>query len=80
MISLSQMMSAQSDPSKEDPRLTLMRSQPRALEINPHSPLIRGLLTSIIDNGANEGLEETMQTLLDVTLLRSGFNVADTGT
>jgi len=74
-------MAAQSDNGKEDPMLTMMRSQARALEINPHSPIIKGLLEEIVSGDSDEEtLKETMQTLLDVTLLRSGFELENVNT
>lgn len=61
--------------------LTMMRSQARALEINPHSPIIKGLLEEIVSGDSDEEtLKETMQTLLDVTLLRSGFELENVNT
>ncbi|CED84457.1 Endoplasmic reticulum glucose-regulated protein (GRP94/endoplasmin), HSP90 family [Phaffia rhodozyma] len=65
----------------EDPMLKFMRSQPRVLEINPHSPLIQGLLEEAVgaegDSKAQAELKETVGTLLDLTMVRSGFTVPD---
>lgn len=72
-------MAAQSNgPPGSDPMLEFLKNQPRALEINPHSPLIKGLLEEVTagDPDAPE-LKDTMRTLLDLTLVRSGFNVED---
>ncbi|KAL7410302.1 Hsp90 protein-domain-containing protein [Mrakia frigida] len=81
LASFFQLMAAQSDNGKEDPMLTMMRSQARALEINPHSPIIKGLLEEIVSGDSDEEtLKETMQTLLDVTLLRSGFELENVNT
>lgn len=82
-------MAAQSSSSEEDPLIKYMRSQAKgALEINPGSPLIRGLLARVLANNENnddpnevggddEELEAIVKTLLDVTLVRSGFEVSD---
>jgi hypothetical protein len=57
-------------------------------EINPGSPLIRGLLARVKDLGEvgegevddkEEELKVVVKTLLDVTLVRSGFDVSDLG-
>lgn len=74
-------MAAQADNGKENPMLTMMRNQARALEINPHSPIIQGLLDEVVNGDAEDAtLKETMQTLLDVTLLRSGFELENVNT
>jgi hypothetical protein len=50
-------------------------------QINPHSPLIQGLLEEVSeadeDDGKARELRDTIETLLDVTLVRSGFPVED---
>lgn len=67
----------------EDPMLKYMQAQAKgALEINPGSPLIRGLLTRVQDLEEEEGedgeeLKALVKTLLDITLVRSGFEVPD---
>lgn len=58
--------------------LKYMKMQGQTLEINPHSPLIKGLLEEVVTGDPDsQELKETMQTLLDVTLVRSGFAVDD---
>lgn len=75
-----QLMASQAQ-GEEDAMLKYMRNQPRALEINPHSPLIQGLLEEVVgsedDEQARDTLKETVGTLLDLTMVRSGFSVQD---
>jgi len=56
----------------------------KILEINPHSPLIDGLLRRVVDitEGerdleAEEELKEVTSILIDGALVRSGFEVPD---
>lgn len=59
----------------------MMKNLPRVLEINPKSPLIGGLLDRVLDfpeeDAVDEDLSETVRVLVDTTLVRSGFSVAD---
>ncbi|KAI9632990.1 putative cation-transporting ATPase [Dioszegia hungarica] len=88
---MAKIMSAQAD-AENDPMFKMMKNLPKNLEINPKSPLIEGLLEKILDldlardeeEGAEveEGpevveLRETVKVLVDTTLVRSGFTVAD---
>jgi heat shock protein beta len=86
---MQKVMAAQSNTGEEDPLLKYMKSQAKgSLEINPGSPLIRGLLARVKDLGEvgegevddeEEELKVVVKTLLDVTLVRSGFDVSDLG-
>jgi len=56
----------------------------KILEINPHSPLIDGLLRRVVDitegerdSEAEEELKEVTSILIDGALVRSGFEVPD---
>nr|ODN91222.1 cation-transporting ATPase [Cryptococcus depauperatus CBS 7841] len=88
---MQRILSAQAD-AHDDPMFQAMKNLPKVLEINPKSPLIEGLLEKVLDLPVvdddeeevrlktNEGeaeLKETVQVLLDTTLVRSGFSVAD---
>ena len=63
--------------------MDMMKNLPRVLEINPKSPLIEGLLERVLELPEEEGsadeedLQETVRVLVDTTLVRSGFSVAD---
>lgn len=74
-------MAAQANSGVQDPMLEFAKSQKRVLEINPHSPLIQGLLEEVgeveNDDEKEKTLRETVETLLDVTFVRSGFPVED---
>lgn len=74
-------MAAQANSGVKDPMLEFAKSQKRVLEINPHSPLIQGLLDEVSeienDEEKEKTLRETVETLLDVTFVRSGFPVED---
>lgn len=89
---MAKIMSAQAD-AENDPMFQMMKNLPKNLEINPKSPLIEGLLEKVLDldlgNNDEEDtetspgeaeLKETVQVLVDTTLVRSGFSVADTTT
>lgn len=83
-------MAAQAD-AHDDPMFQVMKNLPKVLEINPKSPLIEGLLEKVLElpkadeededalkkSDEEEELTETVRVLLDTTLVRSGFSVAD---
>ncbi|WVQ75175.1 hypothetical protein IAR50_004785 [Cryptococcus sp. DSM 104548] len=88
---MQRIMAAQAD-AQEDPMYQAMRNLPKVLEINPKSPLVVGLLNRVVnllgsEEGGDEGsmkeseeedeLREVVRVLLDTTLVRSGFSVAD---
>lgn len=86
---MARIMAAQAD--NDDPMMEMMKNLPKVLEINPKSPLIEGLLERVLDlpYGEDEDdedraespdeaeLRETVRVLVDTTLVRSGFSVAD---
>jgi heat shock protein beta len=71
--------------AEDEPMLNMMKNLPRVLEINPKSPLIEGLLERVLDLSEDDDddsadahdLKETVRVLVDTTLVRSGFSVAD---
>ncbi|KAK1923777.1 putative cation-transporting ATPase [Papiliotrema laurentii] len=77
---MARIMAAQVD-AENDPMFAMMKNLPRVLEINPKSPLIEGLLNRVLDlpdeDALDEDLSETVRVLVDTTLVRSGFSVAD---
>ncbi|TYJ54717.1 hypothetical protein B9479_004657 [Cryptococcus floricola] len=88
---MQRIMAAQAD-AQEDPMYQAMKNLPKVLEINPKSPLVEGLLDRVLElpgsgEDAEEGtlkaseeeeeLREVVRVLLDTTLVRSGFSVAD---
>lgn len=87
---MAKIMAAQAD-AENDPMFQMMKNLPKNLEINPKSPLIEGLLEKVLDLNVGEHdegddapdspeaaeLRETVQVLVDTTLVRSGFSVAD---
>lgn len=87
---MQRIMAAQAD-AHDDPMFQVMKNLPKVLEINPKSPLIEGLLEKVLElpkadeededalkkSDEEEELTETVRVLLDTTLVRSGFSVAD---
>ena len=79
---MARIMAAQAG-AEDDPMLNMMKNLPKVLEINPKSPLMEGLLERVLDLSEDEDsanandLQETVQVLVDTTLVRSGFSVAD---
>ncbi|KAF9058206.1 heat shock protein Hsp90 [Panaeolus papilionaceus] len=81
------MMSASNAKSHPGGILHEYALKAKVLEINPHSPLIEGLLRRVNDLPtdeddrdveAEEELKEVASILIDGALIRSGFDVADT--
>lgn len=87
---MQRIMAAQAE-AHDDPMFQVMKNLPKVLEINPKSPLIEGLLEKVLElpttdeededalkkSDEEEELTETVRVLLDTTLVRSGFSVAD---
>ena len=80
---MARLMAAQAE-AENDPMFDMMKNLPRVLEINPKSPLIEGLLERVLDLPEDDEdsadateLRETVRVLVDTTLVRSGFTVAD---
>lgn len=87
---MQRIMAAQAD-AHDDPMFQVMKNLPKVLEINPKSPLIEGLLEKVLElpkadeededalkkSDEEEELTEAVRVLLDTTLVRSGFSVAD---
>jgi len=80
---MARLMAAQAS-TEDDPMFDMMKNLPRVLEINPKSPLIEGLLERVLDLAEDDtdsadahDLQETIRVLVDTTLVRSGFSVAD---
>ncbi|ODO00654.1 cation-transporting ATPase [Cryptococcus wingfieldii CBS 7118] len=88
---MQRIMAAQAD-AQEDPMYQAMKNLPKVLEINPKSPLVEGLLDRVLEltgsgeddeegtlkeSEEEEELREVVRVLLDTTLVRSGFSVAD---
>lgn len=75
------MAAQQAAANGDDPMLEFAKNQKRVLEINPHSPLIQGLLEEVAEAAGDDAkeaeLRDTVETLLDVTFVRSGFPVED---
>ncbi|ORX37938.1 Hsp90 protein-domain-containing protein [Kockovaella imperatae] len=85
---MARIMAAQAE-AENDPMFEMMKNLPKVLEINPKSPLIEGLLEHVLElpgededsNSAEEiELREAVKVLVDTTLVRSGFSVADPST
>lgn len=57
-----------------------MKKAKRILEINPHHPLIEGLLDKVTDDADDEDVRSTVRILWDTALVRSGFTLKDTYT
>ena len=80
---MARVMAAQAG-AEDDPMFNMMKNLPKVLEINPKSPLIEGLLDRVLDLSEGDedsadayDLRETVSVLVDTTLVRSGFTVAD---
>lgn len=79
---MQRLMAAQAE-TENDPMAQMMKNLPKVLEINPKSPLVEGLLDKVMDLPEEKGsvdedeLRETVQILVDTTLVRSGFTVPD---
>ena len=80
---MARVMAAQAG-AEDDPMFDMMKKLPKVLEINPKSPLIEGLLDRVLDLSEGDDdsadaydLKETVRVLVDTTLVRSGFSVAD---
>ncbi len=76
---MARIMAAQAG-ADDDPMMNMMKNLPKVLEINPKSPLIQGLLERVLDleeEATDPELTETVKVLVDTTLVRSGFSVAD---
>ncbi len=81
-------MESQARPGQEDdPIRSFARSQRKILEINPKSPLIKGMLERVTDLSEDEeggegsaeeqDLKDLLGVLVDATLVRSGYPVTD---
>jgi heat shock protein beta len=55
-----------------------MKKAKRILEINPHHPLIEGILDKVVDDQDDEDVRATVKILWDTALVRSGFMLKDT--
>ncbi|KEI36202.1 uncharacterized protein L969DRAFT_82929 [Mixia osmundae IAM 14324] len=78
---MERLMAAQSGKTGEDFMTKFIRESKRILEINPHHPLIRGLLEKVADIEDNAtaaaDLSELTNILWDTSLVKSGYNVKD---
>jgi len=86
---MEKLMQAQTNPAAEKRGQNHMHSWARkqkALEINPRSPLIEGLLEKVLeledagedkDEGLEREVKEVVSILIDGALVRSGFDVED---
>ncbi|RCH95712.1 hypothetical protein CU098_008964 [Rhizopus stolonifer] len=65
----------------KDPNLEFilqsMRSQKKTLEINPHHPVIKTLLSLVEQNKVTDDMINLIQLMYDTTAIRSGFPLQD---
>lgn len=68
-------MAAQTSAREQDTLMAqFFKSQKKVLEINPRHPLIEGLLESV---EAGDDVKDTIWTLWDTSMVRSGFPLRD---
>jgi heat shock protein beta len=78
---MERLMAAQSSSREQDSMMTnFFKNAKKVLEINPRHPLIEGLLERVEagEPETDEQLRDTVQTLWDTALVRSGFSLRDT--
>lgn len=78
---MERLMLAQNSHDGENFMAQFLRTQKRTIEINPHHPLIQGLLEKAEevqgDDVAEGELKEILQTLWDTSMVRSGFTIRE---
>jgi len=77
---MERMMAAQNNAREQDSMMnSYFKNAKKVLEINPRHPLIEGLLEKLEEVGEDdEDLRETVLTLWDTSMVRSGFALKDT--
>jgi heat shock protein beta len=78
---MERLMAAQSTSREQDSMMNnFFKNAKKVLEINPRHPLIEGLLERVEAGDAenDEQLRDTVWTLWDTALVRSGFSLRDT--
>lgn len=73
-------MAAQSNAREQESVMTgFFKNAKKVLEINPRHPLIEGLLEKLeVDGEESDDLRDTVWTLWDTSMVRSGFTLKDT--